>query len=367
MTQSAMLGRTTLAAVLAAMVTVGAAPLSAQAAASAPPRLSMEVRRNVSKLSAWPGTTITVDRDAWVAAFAVTRGARSLPLQVLFPTAPGKAAFVKAGQQVPLRRLDNREALHLVNFGEAPVVVVFASAVAPDLSAFIDGGRWGHDLLLGNAVADQLGMVELLGTTVFGYTTPYSVEVRSTAEPAPAAPRATSWSFDNSCTGSASGWIRKVGPDGAGLYGNWDDVDPAVRIMAGQSTPTGFALRFGNNTPVEVKGGGRVGVLPPVAVGASACRGYRVAWWPRHDLPLPADSTARGALLQPRYPNVSVPVGTVPGARAASAGELPRTDGVTTPRIIVDPREAARDPQAIRSLQGVSRPGGDGSVRPGGH
>lgn len=349
-----------------ALAVFGAASVSAQVAPSGQPRISVNVRPKISKLSAWPGTSITVDRDAWVTAIAVSRGTQSLPVQVLSPVEPGKPAFIKAGQRVPLRRLDNREALHLVNHGEAPVIVVFASNQQPDLSAFADGARWGHDLLLGNTVKDQEAMVELLGTTIFGYATQYTAEVRSTAEPMPLTRTASVWSFDNSCSGVSAGWVRQVGPNGAGLVGSWADVDPIVRTRAGQSTVVGNSLRLGNGAPVELKGGARVSVLPPTVVGASACRGYRVAWWPQVDRPMPTDSVSRGsAIISPRYPDVSAPVGTVPGVRNGDDRAM-RSEAVT-PRIIVNPREMARDAQAIRSMQGVQKAGGDGSVRsPGG-
>jgi len=352
--------------VLAGAITFfGVAALDAQAAPSGQPRIAVDVRPTVSKLSAWPGMSITLDRDAWVTAMAVSRGSQSLPVQVLSPVEPGKPAFIKAGQRVPLRRLESRETLHLVNYGEAPVVVVFASNQPPDLSVFADGARWGHDLLLGNTVSNQQAMVELLGTTIFGYATPYTAEVRSTAEPMPLTRTASVWSFDNSCAGVSAGWERQIGPNGAGLVGNWGDVDPSVRILAGQSTAVGDIVRMANGAPVELKGGSRVSILPPTVVGASACRGYRVAWWPQVDRPLPTDTVSRGsAIVSPRYPDVSAPVGTVPGSR--DGGDRAIRSEQVTPRIIVDPREASRDAQAIRSLQGVARPSSDGSVRPPG-
>ena len=350
-----------------ALCFTAAAPLVAQSATDALPRISLDARADISKLSAWPGASVKVDRDAWVAAFAVTRGSRALPVQLLSPAKPGQPALVKAGQRVPVRRLDNFEMLHLVNYGTAPVLVVFASSQAPDLSAFAAGTQWGRDLLLDTLVANQQEMVDLLGKTIFGTDGRYAVEVRSTPEASPISRTASNWMFDGGCAGESAGWVRRTGRDGLGLYASWEDVDPLVRIEAGQSSPQGQILRQGNGAPVQLKGGAVASVLPPSNVGTPACRGYRVAWWPRVGEPLPTDSASRANALEPRYPDVSVPVvGTVPSSRTATTSAGQRDAASPSPRLIVNPREASGDPQAIRSLQGVPKPNGDGTVRPRG-
>jgi len=349
---------------VAGMATRGAAqPLPGTA-----PALTVSNRGDVRSLKAWPGVNVQVEGDAWVAAFAVSRGRRALPIQVLTPGKPGKATLIKAGTRVPIRRLSNAEMLHLVNYGEEPVLVVFSSTRPPDMSAFAEGARWGRELMIDTLIHDQQDMVDLLGKTLYGDEGQYRVVVRGTREPAPRSKRARQWAFAGGCTDASTSWVRRVGPDGLGLYGSWEDVDPLVRNLAGQSTDDGQALRMANGAPVTLKGGARVSILPPTALTSTTCRGYRVAWWPRVDVPLPRDSTGRGADLrdgafQPRYPGVDVEVGSVPAPRLA--GETaPRSAGVASPRIVVDPAEASRDAKAIRSLQGVAKPGGDGVIRP---
>jgi hypothetical protein len=251
--------------------------------------------------------------------------------------------------------------LHLVNYGQEPVLVVFSSTQPPDLSAFAAGKRWGRDLMIDTLINDQREMVDLLGKTLYGEDGQYQVVVRGTREPAPRSPRATRWAFADGCTDAATSWVRRSGPDGLGLYGSWEDVDPLVRNLAGQSTAAGQELRQANGAPITLKGGARASILPPTALVGAECRGYRVAWWPRLDEPMPGDTTrgVRSGMMQPRYPGVDAQVGTVPGPRPTTdAGVTSRVDAPLTPKIIVNPAEVARDAHAIRSLQGVPKPGG---------
>lgn len=357
-----------------AAASLGAGPLAAQTNPPAPPALTVSDRGGVASLKAWPGVDVRTQRDTWVAAFAVSRGKRSLPIQVLTPGKPGKPALLKAGSEVPVRRLDNAEMLHLVNYGQEPVLVVFSSAQPPDLSAFAEGNQWGRDLLIDTLIYNQQEMVDLLGKTLFGVDGEYEVVVRGTREPAPRANRSrggTQWAFGGGCTEASTSWVRRTGPDGLGLYGSWEGVDPAVRNLAGQSSEIGQMLRAANGAPVTLKGGARVSLLPPTALTSTACQGYRVAWWPRVDDPMPGDTTgigANGALL-PRYPGVDTKVGTqvgtVPAPRVTGNDAAPRSSSIA-PRIIVDPAVMAGDGKAIRSLQGVSKPSSDGTVRPPG-
>ncbi|MEN9507996.1 MAG: hypothetical protein RLZZ621_559, partial [Gemmatimonadota bacterium] len=140
--------RSALAALLAAHVGVATLFATHATAQDRPvPQLSLSGTANVRTLAQWPGLSLTVARDAYVAVFAVTRGRRELPLQVLAPRNPSDKGMVKAGQRLRVRQLAKDELLHLVNWGEAPVVVAFASTVRPNMSAF-DGGKdtWARDL-----------------------------------------------------------------------------------------------------------------------------------------------------------------------------------------------------------------------------
>lgn len=355
-------GNALAAALAAALCLLGPVrALTAQSAPGAQPAVSVSARHGAPSLKTWPGVEVQATGDAWITAFAVSRGQHALPIQVLTPGQPGKAALVKAGARVPVRRLDNAEMLHLVNYGQEPVLVVFSSTQPPDLSAFAAGKRWGRDLMIDTLINDQREMVDLLGKTLYGEDGQYQVVVRGTREPAPRTPRATRWAFANGCTDAATSWVRRTGPDGLGLYGSWEDVDPLVRNLAGQSTAAGQELRQANGAPITLKGGARASILPPAALVGAECRGYRVAWWPRLDEPMPGDTTrgVRSGMMQPRYPGVDAQVGTVPGPRPTTdAGVAPRVDAPLTPKIIVNPAEVARDAHAIRSLQGVPKPGG---------
>ncbi|WP_373063231.1 hypothetical protein, partial [Gemmatimonas sp.] len=60
------------------------------------------------------------------------------------------------------RLLLGDEALHLLSYGESPLIVAFASSVKPELAAFKAGARWGQDLLMDTLAGNDQQMVEIL-------------------------------------------------------------------------------------------------------------------------------------------------------------------------------------------------------------
>jgi hypothetical protein len=304
------------AAVLSVAALAG--PVHAQAALGGQdiPQITMHGVSTVRSLSAWPGFSLSVDRDAYVTVFAVTRGRRDLPIQVLSPTRPGESGRVKGGQRVRVRNLENREVLHLVNYGEAPVVVGFASSIKPDLSQFADGKRWGNDLLMDTLAVDQQDMVNILGKTIFGPDAQYDVVVSSTSDPMPLSRSADAWAFHDECMGISQRWTRRYGIDGLGFYQDGTDIDPLVRRAFGAGTygqmPFGWAL----GVPLTLPNGGQFSIVAPIELGGRVCTGYRVAWWPSQPMPVsqmpvaipPRDTTADTTTIDspldrlPRYP-----------------------------------------------------------------
>ena len=324
----------------AAMVTTEAvAQRSPSAQDQSVPQLSLSGTADVRTLGQWPGISLTVDRDAFVAVFAVTRGRREYPLQVLAPQNPSAKGFVKRGERLRVRRLAKDEMLHLVNWGEAPVVVAFASTVRPDLSAFMGGrNQWGRDLLLDTAATSQQALVEILGKSIFGANVPYDAVVSSASSPTPLSRYADVWSFDNDCLGQTARWTRFAGSAGYGLY-SWMDIDPIVRVAMGLGSiflPWGWS----SGLPITLFSGvgqipSQYSIVPMNPTGR--CLEYRVVWWPQMVYPTvaqrpnsPVDSTQIGgpeALPSPvprvpRYPTAGTGLEIDPLAAARADRDL---------------------------------------------
>jgi hypothetical protein len=306
--------RFTLRSAVRAMTRTGALMLAVSAASAQEgvrttevlPQISLRnVQNGIMSLSAWPGISVTVDRDAFVAVFAITRGRADFPVQVLSPFRPGDSGRLKAGRISRVRSLDRYELLHLVNYGEAPVVVAFASPTKPDLSSFADRQAWGRDLLLDTAASSQKEMVDILGKTIFGNDVPYDVVVSSTSNPAPMSRYADVWAFNDECSGFTGRWSRRDGRNGFGLYdatGMLAINDPYLWSFITWSpwALSPFGWRYGvprfDQSLVSVLNDPRAYAPGAIIswgrmfVGSTACNGYRVAWWPRN-FGTPLDTT----------------------------------------------------------------------------
>ncbi|MDQ8162299.1 MAG: hypothetical protein P3C10_06905 [Gemmatimonadota bacterium] len=169
-------------------------PLTAQGApsGSAPatrtPQVTVTGVTAVTSLADWPGLSLSVNRDAYVTVFAVTRTTGSaLPIQILSPARPTDAGTLRAGKTVKPRRLLGDEALHLLNYGESPLIVAIASNVKPELAAFKAGGRWGHDLLMDTLAGSEQQLIEILAKTIYETGVPFDAVISqpSTISPVP--------------------------------------------------------------------------------------------------------------------------------------------------------------------------------------
>jgi hypothetical protein len=141
-----------------------------------------------TSLADWPGLSLSVNRDAYVTVFAVTRTKGSaLPIQILSPARPTDAGTLKAGKTVKPRRLLGDEAMHLLNYGESPLIVAIASNVKPELAAFKTGGRWGHDLLMDTLAGSEQQLIEILAKTIYEVGVPFDAVISqpSTISPVP--------------------------------------------------------------------------------------------------------------------------------------------------------------------------------------
>jgi hypothetical protein len=152
------------------------------------PQVTVKGVTAVTSLANWPGLSLSVNRDAYVTVFAVTRTKGSaLPIQILSPARPSDAGQLKAGKTVKPRPLTGDEALHLLNYGESPLIVAIASSVKPELAAFKAGGSWGHDLLMDTLAGSEQQMIEILAKTIYGAGVPFDAVISqpSTISPVP--------------------------------------------------------------------------------------------------------------------------------------------------------------------------------------
>lgn len=169
-----------------AVLAQGATPGSASAAPT--PQVTVTGVTAVTSLADWPGLSLSVNRDAYVTVFAVTRTKGSaLPIQILSPARPTDAGKLRAGKTVKPRRLLGDEALHLLNYGESPLIVAIASNVKPELAAFRAGGSWGHDLLMDTLAGSEQQLIEILAKTIYEPGVPFDAVISqpSTISPVP--------------------------------------------------------------------------------------------------------------------------------------------------------------------------------------
>ena len=326
-------------ALVAALIGAGSlagAPGGLAAQAPDAPRVTLQSVRPVRSLRDWPGLSLTVDRDAYVVVVAATRGRRESPLQLLSPASPRDEGRVRAGRRVPIRSVGNAEMLHLVNWGESPLVVAFASTAKPNLAPFATGRGWSGSLVLDTLLRDEQAFVDLLGSTIFGPTATFDALLAPASVASPLSTYADIWSFDDECVGWSGRWTRGTGLAGYGLYA-WDPIDPIARGV-GLMLPMGAGYGWMGLgwTPIVV--GGQRRAIEPSPYGSRGwpCTGFRVAWWPNYVAPdaWPVDTARRATDLvaAPGSPLPYLPRYPLPGQGLdlASAGASGSTGTLTT-------------------------------------
>ncbi len=272
-------------AAVAAVVAM-TAPMVGVNAQQVAPKVTLFGGGGVASYKDWPGTTLRVDQDAYVTVFAVTRGRRDFPIAVLSPTSPGSTNKLKAGRKYGVRSLTSTQLLHLVDYGEAPIVVALASTSRPNLEAFMDRGGWGSDLLVSDStVVDVQGLVKALAQAAYPAGSAYTAEVQTPSNPIPTSYRASTWQFEQPCGGQTS-QIEADRQRVAFLSGYGTDltISEAQNFLYLMGGVQGGLIP---GTPYLVSGGNRVSIEPSrTYIGSlSGCSGYRVAWWPRVIIP----------------------------------------------------------------------------------
>ena len=171
-----------------------AGPLSAQSPTSADPLPRLTIRRGegLVGLLRESDVRVAVDRDAYVAVFAVTPGSKIAPIQVLAPSDPQEQTPLRGGKSYVIRPLSGRGLMHLANAGSPPVLVAFVSLVRPNLAAFREGTRWSTELVVADSTLRETPAVvraiakELYGDLpyreVFGTDVPYRVVTERATE-----------------------------------------------------------------------------------------------------------------------------------------------------------------------------------------
>lgn len=271
---------------------------------------------SVMALAQWPGISMKVNEESHVVMFAVTRGRQDVPIQVLSPRRPGLDTRIRSGRSILARELGRRELFHLVNFGEAPLVVAFASRSKPNLDQFRFGPQWADDLLLDTLVTSQEEMLDVLGKSVFGPDAEFSVAVATAPDPIPVSQFAESWYFDNACSGRSSYYrrIATLGWFGGTIFSDYDAVRDAFGFSLYGWSPFSFGLGgMGLGVPAMFYGS-MFSLVGPYLRDNPRCGDYRIAWWPgllpRPRPGTPADTTPVDSAQTPKPPTPATRLGT---------------------------------------------------------
>ncbi len=232
----------------------GAAPRSAPVEGT--PQVTVTGVTAVTSLANWPGLSLSVNKDAYVTVFAVTRtkGA-ALPIQILSPAKPTDAGKLKAGKTVKPRRLLGDEAMHLLNYGESPLIVAIASSVKPELAAFKAGGSWGHDLLMDTLAVSEQQMVEILAKTIYAAGVPFDAVISQPSEISPVPVISGAFAFGNGpvvvsrYTTSINGGLALASLDP--IIMTADVYQKSGMIPVGYTSGVPFTLKGGSVAAIE--------------------------------------------------------------------------------------------------------------------
>ncbi|WP_310571352.1 hypothetical protein [Gemmatimonas sp.] len=229
------------------------------------PQIAVTGVTAVTSLANWPGLSLSVNKDAYVTVFAVTRTKGSaLPIQILSPAKPDDAGKLRAGRTVKPRRLLGDEALHLLNYGESPLIVAIASSVKPELAAFRAGGSWGHDLLMDTLATSEQQMVEILAKTIYAAGVPFDAVISQPSEISPVPVVSGAFAFGNGPV-VVSRYTTSIN---GGL--ELSTLDPVVRTADVYQQTGMLPMGYINGAPFTLKGGsvaaverGRLVYYPP--------------------------------------------------------------------------------------------------------
>lgn len=264
------MSRYSMVAVAAASLTLSGTAIAQGAtrgpAPAAPtPQVTVTGVTAVTSLADWPGLSLSVNRDAYVTVFAVTRTKGSaLPIQILSPARPTNVGKLRAGKTVKPRRLLGDEAVHLLNYGESPLIVAIASNVKPELAAFKAGGGWGHDLLMDTLAGSEQQLIEILAKTIYETGVPFDAVVSQPSTISPVPVISGAFAFGNGpvtvarYTTSINGGLSLAMLDP--IIMTADFYQNSGMIPWGYISGAPFTLKGGAVAAIE---GGRIVYLPP--------------------------------------------------------------------------------------------------------
>lgn len=238
-------------------------PLAAQADSQMElPRLTITGATGLRSLLEVAGLSLTVDRDAYVAVFALSPARFEAPFQLLSPVSPREPSHLTAGRVYHTTRVLPASAVRLASTNGSAVIVAFVSGVRPNLAKFQKDGRWATDLIVSDttnigtkqfvtAMAREL-YGDLPYREAFGTDVPYRVVVRQLSAEPPlsryagfrsateclAAFNQLSWSAAIEQASAAAGMAPRTdavgGSSGCGSYGiDWPTGDLVPRATDG--------------------------------------------------------------------------------------------------------------------------------------
>lgn len=293
--------------VLAQGATRGSAP------AAPTPQVTVTGVTAVTSLADWPGLSLSVNRDAYVTVFAVTRTKGSaLPIQILSPARPTDVGKLGAGKTVKPRRLLGDEALHLLNYGESPLIVAIASNVKPELAAFKAGGGWGHDLLMDTLAGSEQQLIEILAKTIYETGVPFDAVVSQPSTISPVPVISGAFAFGNGPVTVA----RYTTSINGGL--SLAMLDPIIMTADVYKKSGMIPWGYISGAPFTLKGG-----------AVAAIEGGRIVYWPPPPKPPTAEQRAGQATTGvPQSTPITTPNKTSSTAKTAAT---PSADGVVRP------------------------------------
>jgi hypothetical protein len=312
------MSRYSMVAVAAASLTLsGTAIAQGATRGSAPteptPQVTVTGVTAVTSLADWPGLSLSVNRDAFVTVFAVTRTKGSaLPIQILSPARPTDVGKLRAGKTVRPRRLLDDEAVHLLNYGESPLIVAIASNVKPELAAFKAGGRWGHDLLMDTLAGSEQQLIEILAKTIYETGVPFDAVVSQPSTISPVPVISGAFAFGNGPVTVARYTTSITGGLSIAM------LDPVIMTADFYQTSGMIPWGYISGAPFTLKGG-----------AVAAIEGGRIVYRPPPPTPPTAEQRAGQATTGvPQSTPITTPDKTSSTAKTAAT---PSADGVIRP------------------------------------
>lgn len=128
---------------------------------------------------------VSLADGGYATVFVLGRGTGASPLMILAPKDPGTRDTFKRGKWYAVRALRPTELMPFATLDSA-LVVVFSSAVQPNLASFADGGAWAAGLALPDSVMQtNERLTAVLAAELYPNGEPHQVSISMSSLTAP--------------------------------------------------------------------------------------------------------------------------------------------------------------------------------------